>query len=74
MSATVSVAPPYGNLLYGKLLDTLVAKDALSTGPIMWSRPGSLQKKHALLLGTPAEQMHDEQMKLCQQGMMASAM
>jgi hypothetical protein len=34
MSATVSLAPPYGNLPYVKLLDTLVAKDALSTGSI----------------------------------------
>jgi hypothetical protein len=33
MSATVSLAPPYGNLPYGKLLDTLVAKDGLASGP-----------------------------------------
>jgi hypothetical protein len=33
MSATVSLAPPYGSLPYGKVLDSLVAKDGLASGP-----------------------------------------
>lgn len=50
MSATVSLAPPYGNLPYGKVLDTLVAKAGLASGPTITTSCWQLSRPHATVV------------------------